>query len=62
MEFREDQNYNISEDTIDYKTGFTFKEFNSKNLNYEFSPSTFIRITGKSDDNDEDLPDVKKNY
>jgi len=60
LEFREDQNYNISEDTIDYKTGFTFKEFNSKNLNYEFSPSTFIRITGKSDDNDEDLPDVKK--
>lgn len=60
LEFREDQNYNISENTVDYKTGLTFAEFRTKNFNFDFFPATFIRITGKADDTEEELPDAKK--
>ena len=60
LEFREDQNYNITENTLDYKTGIPFNEFKNKDLDVDFFPATFIRITGKSDDLEEELPDVKK--
>ncbi len=60
LEFKEDQNYDISDTTIDYKTGLTFEEFNKKGFERDFSPATFIRITGKTDDMDDDLPDAKK--
>ena len=59
LEFREDQQYEIKPNTVDYKTGKTFEEFNKNNYSRKFIPSTFIRITGKTDD-DEELPDVKK--
>tara|TARA_B100000902_G_scaffold399803_1_gene472648 strand:+ start:1427 stop:4801 length:3375 start_codon:yes stop_codon:yes gene_type:complete len=60
LEFREDQNYNITENTIDYKTGLSFNEFRNKNYDFDFFPATFIRITGKTDDTEEELPDAKK--
>ena len=31
LEFKEDKNYEIYDDTKDYYTGLTFKEFNTKN-------------------------------
>lgn len=60
LEFDEEQNYDIQDDTIDYKTGITYEEFKKKNFNREFRPATFIRITGKTDDVDDELPDAKK--
>lgn len=57
LEFREDQNYLISEDTIDYRTGKKFKDFKEKR---DFSPATFIRITGRTDDQEDEIPEVKK--
>ena len=60
LEFEEDQNYDIQDNTIDYKTGLTYEEFKKKNFNREFKPATFIRITGKTDDIDDELPDAKK--
>ena len=60
LEFREDQNYTLTENTIDYKTGFTYNEFNKKYKDRTFFPATFIRITGKTDDTEDDLPDAKK--
>ncbi len=60
LEFKEDQNYEISDNTIDYKTGLSYQEFKKKNYDRNFFPATFIRITGKTDDMDDDLPDAKK--
>ena len=60
LEFREDQNYKLNENVIDYKTGIKYSKFFKDYPNREFFPATFIKITGKSDDIEEDLPEVKK--
>lgn len=60
LEFREDQNYLISDDTIDYKTGKKFKDFKKDKEKRDFAPATFIRITGKTDDQEDEIPEVKK--
>jgi len=60
LEFREDQNYTITENTVDYKTGITFGEFKKKFKDRTFYPATFIRITGKTDETEDELPDAKK--
>ena len=60
LEFKEDQNYDINNETIDYRTGLTLENYNKKGYEQEFGPSTFIRITGKTDDNEDELPDAKK--
>lgn len=67
LEFLENQNYNIQDDTIDSITGKTYKEFREQNLNVQqFHPATFITFTGKTDDTQEDMPEAKitvlKNY
>jgi hypothetical protein len=60
LEFREDQNYKLNENVIDYKTGVKYSNFFKKYPDREFFPATFIKITGKSDDIEEELPEVKK--
>ena len=50
LEFKEDKNYEIYDDTKDYYTGLTFKEFNTKKIKRNFYPATFLKITGKIDD------------
>ena len=60
LEFKEDQNYTITENTIDYKTGIAFSEFSKKFPKKIFYPATFIRITGKTDETEDELPDTKK--
>ena len=60
LEFREDQNYKLNENVIDYKTGIKYSKFFKDYPNREFYPATFIKITGKSDDIEEELPEVKK--
>ena len=60
LEFREDQNYKLNENVVDYKTGIKYSKFFKDYPDREFFPATFIKITGKSDDLEEDLPEVKK--
>lgn len=54
-------NYDIKDETIDYKTGLTYLEFKKKknNLN-EFKPATFIVVTGGTDESGEDVPEMKQ--
>jgi hypothetical protein len=61
LEYDEKQNYNILDDTIDYKTGLTFKDFNKKFKKKKFIPATFIRVTGNIDETgNEDIPEIKQ--
>jgi hypothetical protein len=63
LEYQEDsKNYDIQDETIDYKTGYTYLEYKkNKNLNIsEFKPATFILVTGSSDESGEDLPEIKQ--
>ena len=55
------RNYDIKDETIDYKTGLTFSEYKKKKLILsEFKPATFILVTGGSDDSGEDVPEIKQ--
>lgn len=56
LEFNEERKYNITDNTIDYLTGKKYSEFTNKK---EFYPATFIKITGKSDD-ETDTAEIKK--
>jgi DNA polymerase III delta prime subunit len=61
LEYQEDfKNYDIKDDTIDYKTGLTFIEFKKKYGNNNFMPATFLLITGGTDESGEDIPEVKQ--
>ncbi len=64
LEYNEDSSkssgYNISDNTIDSRTGLTFEEFKKqKKPISEFHPATFIIITGGSEDT-EDIPEIKQ--
>ena len=60
LEYREDNNYDIKNNTIDYKTGLTSLEYKKEKFNNTFfKPATFILITGGSEDSDS-LPEVKQ--
>lgn len=60
LEYQEDHNnYNINDDTIDYKTGKTYAEF-KKEKRTDFKPAIFILITGSVDDLGEDVSEVKQ--
>ena len=50
LEFKEDKNYEIYDDTKDYYTDLNFKKFNTKKIKRNFYPATFLKITGKIDD------------
>ena len=62
LEYQEDfKNYDIKDNTIDYKTGLTLVEYKNKNLNMSlFRPTTFLIITGSSSDSNEDLSEYKQ--
>jgi superfamily II DNA or RNA helicase len=57
----ESTNYDIKDETIDYKSGLSYLEFKKqkKNLN-EFKPATFIVVTGGTDESGEDVPEMKQ--
>ena len=60
LEYQEDSsNYDIKDDTIDYKTGLTLLEFKKKGLKH-FKPATYILITGGADESGEDISEVKQ--
>jgi superfamily II DNA or RNA helicase len=52
-------NYDIKDETIDYKTGLTYLEFKNKKLS-NFKPATFIVVTGGTDESGEDVPEIKQ--
>jgi DNA polymerase III delta prime subunit len=53
-------NYNITDETIDYKTGLPYSQYKKKyNIN-EFKPATFILITGGVDETGADIPEIKQ--
>ncbi len=62
LEYNEDKSrYNISDNTLDSRTGLTYLEFKKQNLNTSsFHPATFIVITGGVDDSGEDIPEIKQ--
>ena len=60
MEYNELGSYNITDYTIDAITGLTFREFKEKKIPDNFYPATYITMTGKSEDNDDQLPEIKK--
>jgi hypothetical protein len=62
LEYNEDNsNYNISDNTIDARTGLTFGEFKKKFKNTtDFTPATYLVITGGVDDSGEDIPEIKQ--
>ena len=51
-------NYDIKDNTLDYKTGLSYLEIKNKNIS-NFRPATFLLITGSKDENEE-LSDVKQ--
>ncbi len=52
--------YNINDNTLDYRTGKTFGQFKKEKLNLsEFYPSTFLIVTGGDDSGDE-ISEVKQ--
>jgi hypothetical protein len=60
LEYNENSsNYDIKDETIDYKTGLTFLEFKKKKLS-GFKPATFILVTGGADESGEDVPEIKQ--
>ncbi len=61
LEYTEDNNYNITDNTRDATTGLTLEEFKKKKLSLkDFYPATFIIITGGTDETGEDIPEVKQ--
>ena len=62
LEYQENSgDYNIQDNTIDSRTGKTFSQFKKDKLNMsDFNPSTYIIITGGSDDSGEDIPEIKQ--
>ena len=53
------KNYDIKDDTIDYKTGKKYSEY-KKEEKRNFKPATFILITGSIDESGEDISEVKQ--
>jgi len=61
LEYQENSNdYDIKDNTIDYKTGKTFSEIQKEGNVSEFKPATYLLITGGMDDSGEDLPEIKQ--
>lgn len=62
LEFKENKNdYIINNNTIDYRTGYSFEYFKKNNLNMnEFNPATFILVTGTSEDGGEEISEEKQ--
>jgi len=56
----ESSNYDIKDDTRDYKTGLSYSEFKKKKMDLvNFRPSKFLLITGGTEETEE-LPEIKQ--
>ncbi len=59
--YKENGEYDIKDDTIDYMYGLTYVEFKKKYPKDKFYPATFIKFTGSDEDQELDEPDEKIN-
>jgi hypothetical protein len=53
-------NYDIKENTIDYKTGKTYAQLQKEGNLSDFKPATYLLVTGGTDDTGEDIPEIKQ--
>ena len=53
------KNYDIKDETIDYKTGKTYSELKN-DKKHEFKPATFLLITGSTEESGEDISEQKQ--
>ena len=53
-------NYDIKENTIDYKSGKTYSQLQKDGNLSDFKPSTYLLVTGGTDDSGEDIPEIKQ--
>ena len=62
LEYMDDsRDYDIQDETIDYKTGHTYSYFKKNKMDLtKFKPATFILVTGSADESGEDLPEIKQ--
>jgi superfamily II DNA or RNA helicase len=60
LEFKQDGKYILKDDTRDYLSGITYKEFKEKKINRTFHPITFFTITGAVDEFQEQIPEEKR--
>jgi len=62
LEYNENESqYNINDNTIDSRTGYTYEMFKKQKKNKsDFHPATFIIITGSPDETGEDIPEIKQ--
>ena len=60
LEYNNEGNYSIKHNTICYYCGKIFKDHEKQEDQHQFYPSTFITITGKSDDGMDAIPEYKK--
>lgn len=62
LEYNENGNYNINDNTLDAITGITYYEYKNKNkgVKNNFYPSTFIVMTGKNEEIIDLMPEAKK--
>ena len=61
LEYEENPNdYDIKDNTLDYKTGKTYVELQKMGKLSEFKPATFLLVTGGTDDSGEDIPEIKQ--
>lgn len=59
LEFNEDFNYNIRDNTRDYRTGLSYKDYVQQFDSDSFKPATFLTITGQTDDVLDDTAEKK---
>jgi superfamily II DNA or RNA helicase len=60
LEYNEEGNYNINDDTIDALTGRTHLIMKSEYPSEPFFPATYITMTGKGEDSNDQMPEIKK--
>jgi superfamily II DNA or RNA helicase len=61
LHYKENGEYDIKDNTIDYQYGLTYPEFRKKYNKEKFYPATFVKFTGADDEEEEDEPDEKIN-
>jgi len=61
LAYKENGNYDISDNTIDYLYGLTYVEFKKKYGKEKFYPAVFIKFTGSDEDQELEEPDEKIN-
>ena len=60
LEYKEDEKYEIFDNTKDYYTGKKYKDFVKTEKERVFKPATFLKITGQIKENEENDTELKK--